>query len=283
MRDTTYRFHGRNKPQNRVRTPIRAEAPGATTSGVAKIHLYDPIDSYGGYWGVSAAEFVETLNGLPDDTSEIRLHVNSPGGEVFEGIAIMNALRQHPASVTAVVDGLAASAASFIAVSADKVLMNPNTELMIHDAWGITIGPAADHEAMKDRLNALSDNIASVYAAKTGGAAADWRPAMLAETWYSADEAVAAGLADGVLGQETTDAPADEEPIDPADAEQARAAFDLGMFTYPGRASAPGPALARSAAPTDRPLPGDTYGPEAAAAREARAARYAARAARMAS
>lgn len=279
MRDTTYRFHGRHKPQNRARTPIRAEVPGASTSGVAKIHLYDPIDSYGGYWGVSASEFVQALDALPDDTSEIRLHINSPGGEVFEGIAIMNALRNHPASVTAVVDGLAASAASFIAVSADKVLMNPNTELMIHDAWGIAIGPAEDMHSMGDRLNALSDNIASVYAARTGGAAADWRPAMLAETWYSASEAVAAGLADGILGQEDVEAPDDEEPIDPAAAEQARAAFDLGMFTYPGRASAPGPTLVRASAGGDRPLPGDGYGPEARAAREAR---YAARAARMA-
>ncbi len=136
MRDTLYRFHGRANPVNRQRTPIRAElmVEDGEAAGSAKLFLYDPIDSWGGIWGVSAKEFLTALGELPEGTEEIRLHINSPGGEVYEGIAILNALRAHPARVVAVVDGLAASAASFIATGADEVVMSENTELMIHDA-----------------------------------------------------------------------------------------------------------------------------------------------------
>jgi len=241
MRETRYRFLGRINPADREKHGIRAELmPAEVADGVAKMYLYDPIDSYGGYWGVSAREFAESLAALDSSVEEIRLHINSPGGEVFEGIAIKNNLVNHPARIVAVVDGLAASAASFIAAAADEVVMGQNSELMIHDAWGITIGPAEDHTSMAKRLGALSDNIASIYARKAGGAAADWRPAMLAETWYSADEAVAAGLADSVAG----DGEAEQAPANAFDTE--------GMFTYPGRQSAPAPNVARLPVP----LPG---------------------------
>jgi len=137
MRDTRYRFNGRMNPTDRTKVGVRAElmTGEGDTAGSTKLYLYDPIDSYGGYWGVSAREFVEALAALPANTNEIRLHINSPGGEVFEGIAIANALRNHPARVVAVVDGLAASAASFVATAADEVIMGQNTEMMIHDAW----------------------------------------------------------------------------------------------------------------------------------------------------
>lgn len=197
----TYRFWGHCNPQGRVKPAILAEAPPGSVGddGVATIRLYDPIDSWGDFWGVSAREMLETLDGLTD-VSQINLHINSPGGEVFEAIAILNALRQHPAEVTAIVDGVAASAASFIAAGADRLVMSKNTELMIHDAWGIEVGPAAAMEEMADRLNQMSNNIASIYAEKAGTPIEDWRKAMLDETWYSADDAVEAGLADEVAG-----------------------------------------------------------------------------------
>lgn len=225
-------------PENYQRTPLRAESPqGPVEDGVAVLRLYDPIDSWGGDWGVSAKEFARTLDDLTD-VGEIRLHVNSPGGEVFEGVAIMNLLREHPAKVTAVVDGLAASAASFIAASADEMVMGRNAELMIHDAWGLGIGNAADMRDLADRLDHLSNNIASVYAAKAGGTVQDWRDAMLAETWYSAEEAVTAGLADRVAG--TPDAPKDK--------------FDLSAYTYAGRDQAPEPAVpSRETAKAEEP------------------------------
>lgn len=219
-RPNAFRFHGQNPPKRVVN-----ELPsGPVVDGVATLRLYDPIDSWGGEWGVSAREFTASLDKI-HDASEIRLHINSPGGEVFEGIAILNALRNHPARVVAHVDGIAASAASFIAAGADEVVMGRNTEMMIHDARGIAIGNAADMHELGNLLDHLSDNIASIYAEKAGGTVAAWRQFMLAETWYSADEAVSAGLADRVEG--------DAQPTN---------TFDLSNFKHPGRAAAPAPA-----------------------------------------
>ncbi len=229
--DLRYRFHGRVAPQPRAQL-----APSSVVGGAVTLRLYDPIDSWGGEWGVSAKEFADALDGLGQDVKEIRLHINSPGGEVFEGLAILNLLRNHPARITTVVDGLAASAASFIAMAGDEVVMGRNTELMIHDAWGICIGNAADMRDLGGRLDHLSDNIAGVYQAKAGGTVNAWRSAMQAETWYSADEAVSAGLADRV------------EKAQP----KAENAFDLSVFTYAGRGDAPAPA---TVPPVPEPAP----------------------------
>lgn len=232
-----YRFWGRTPPPA-ARPPLRAEAPSGKDAGdgVVTLRLYAPIDSWGGIWGVSAAEFAATLD---DITAErIELHVNSPGGEVFEGIAILNALRQHPARVSAVVDGLAASAASFIAVGADELTMGHNSELMIHDAWGLCVGNAADMRDLAGRLDQLSDNIADIYARKAGGSTREWRDAMVAESWYSAEESVTAGLADRV---------ADDGDAEPSNR------FDLSGFAHAGRSDAPPPPdPAHQAADTDR-------------------------------
>lgn len=234
-----YRFRGSVAPSAAVKRPVRAEVVGTVEDGLAKLHIDDVIDSWGGDWGISAKEFNAALAEL-GDVKEIHLHINSPGGEVWEGVAILNALRRHPATVTAVVDGLAASAASFIAVGADRTIMGRNTQMMIHDAWGIGIGPAADMRDLADRLDKLSNNIASMYADKAGGDLAAWRNLMLAETWYDADEAVAAGLADEVEGT----VPADEIVAN---------AFDLSVFKHPGRAQAPEPAMPRSETPPPAP------------------------------
>lgn len=205
----------------------RNEAPLADVAGkVATMRLYDPVDSWGDVFGVSAKEFSAALDELPDDVEEIRLHINSPGGEVFEGIAILNALRTHNARVVAVVDGIAASAASFIACGADELIMARNSELMIHDAWGMCVGNAADMTSMASMLGRLSDNIASIYAEKSGGDLSVWRDAMAAESWYSADEAVKAGLADRV---------------DKKKSSAAKDAFDLSMYNFAGRDAAPAP------------------------------------------
>lgn len=232
MSGPTYRFWGRRNPEGRVKPRIVAEAPGGAVGedGTAVVRLYDPVDSWGGYWGVSAREFLETLDGL-SDAKTIELHINSPGGEVYEAIAILNALRQHPARVVAIVDGLAASAASFIAAGADELVMGRNTELMVHDAWGVGIGPAATMRELADMLDRISDNIASIYAEKAGTPTAGWREVMLAETWFSAAEAVEAGLADRV------DSPAGEGDGG------ASASWDLSIFNRPGRQAASAPVI----------------------------------------
>lgn len=226
-----YRFRGATPPDP---TKPRAElTAGEAKDGEVTIRLYDVIDSWGGFWGISASEVAAVLDGLPSDVTQINLHINSPGGEVWEGVAITNLLRAHSARVVAVVDGLAASAASFIAVTADEVVMGQNTQMMIHDGWGICIGNAKAMHDLGSLLDKLSDNIASMYAAKAGGTTEEWRAAMLAESWYDAQEAVDVGLADRVEGAATDGGPEDH--------------FDLSAFKFRGRAAAPAPPAAPAA------------------------------------
>jgi ATP-dependent protease ClpP protease subunit len=216
-------------------------ATDASDDRRASLHLYGVI---GAYWdGIDASEVVPAIRALDVDT--IDLFVNSPGGNVYDGIAIRNALRQHSAHVVVTIDGLAASAASFIACAGDEVVMGENAEFMIHDAWGLSIGNAADMRTAADDLDRISDNIAAMYAAKAGGEASAWRDLMKAETWYTADEAVAAGLADRL----DSDAPAaDGTPSN---------LFDLSMYAHAGRAaaSAPVPVAALATNRKETPMP----------------------------
>ena len=148
-------------------------------------------------WEVRAAEFVPAIDAVTD--SHIDLHISSPGGDVFEALTIMNALKEHPSTKTVYIDGLAASAASFIAVGiGGEVIMRPGAEMMIHNAQGGAWGDMNDMHAIIERLESASATIADIYAAKTGTDAKQWRAAMDAETWFSADEALAAGLVDRV-------------------------------------------------------------------------------------
>lgn len=211
------------KPSAEKAPWYRMEAAGDRT---AEVFIYDAIDSW---WGVSASRFVKDLAALDVDT--INLRVNSPGGSVYDGVAIMNAIRRHPANVIATVDGLAASAASFIIQAADEVIMGRGTELMIHDASTICWGDARDMIDMAAHLDRISGTIAGLYAERAGGTAEEWREAMLAETWYTADEAVTAGLADRVDGK------------DPMPAEEATNRFDLSIFAHAGRRNAPAPTV----------------------------------------
>nr|DAQ04264.1 MAG TPA: minor capsid component [Caudoviricetes sp.] len=157
-----------------------------------KLLLYGEIG-----WEVRASEFVPAIDAVTD--SHIDLHISSPGGDVFEALTIMNALKEHPATKTVYIDGLAASAASFIAVGiGGEVIMRPGAEMMIHNAQGGAWGDMNDMHAIIERLESASATIADIYAAKTGTDAETWRAAMDAETWFSADEALAAGLVDRV-------------------------------------------------------------------------------------
>lgn len=159
------------------------------------VTLYDEI----GIYGTRSSEFAERLKEAGN--GDITLRVNSPGGDVYEGLAIMNQLRNHPGKVTAYVEGLAASAASFIVVGgADELIMNRNSELMIHDAMSMVSGNAEEITTALAGLERASENIASIYAEKAGGDSEPWREAMRAETWFTAEEAVEAGLADSVGG-----------------------------------------------------------------------------------
>ncbi|ETA00416.1 hypothetical protein CcI156_19960 [Frankia sp. CcI156] len=172
--------------------PAREGLRVANRAGLtADAWLMDEI----GWGGVDAATFVRELSQIT--APAVTLHLNSPGGDLFDGWAIRNALRSHPARVTAVVEGLAASAASVVATGADRVVMRPGSQQMIHDArsgWGG--GNPEELRRTADQLDRLSDDIAAAYAARAGGDASAWRDLMRRETWFSATEAVAAGLAD---------------------------------------------------------------------------------------
>lgn len=206
---------------------------------VAEINLYGDIGS----WGITAAAFVEELKTV--DATEIKLSISSPGGEVFDGLAIHNALRSHRAKVMVQVDSLAASIASVIAMAGDRITMSPHSQMMIHDAQGVACGSPEEMREYAEFLDRQSENIAAVYAERAGGTKTQWRKRMQAETWYFADEAVAAGLADEV---------AKPQRMTPDEEEQARAvaaAWDLSVYNYAhtSREEAPAPPAAEPETP----------------------------------
>lgn len=194
----------------------------------AEVMLYDEV---GGWYGATADQFIADLRGIT--SPNIRLRVNSPGGQVFEGIAISNALRSHPANVVVQIDGIAASIASVIAMAGDRVEMAPNTMLMIHDASGLCMGNAEDMEEMAELLDLISDNIADAYAAKAGGTRESWREQMRAESWFLPEDAVKAGLADEAITMPKTGTPVEEPPTVEPEPEMRRT-FDLTAYGYQG-------------------------------------------------
>ncbi len=208
----------------------------------ADVYIYDEI----GYYGVTASDFTKEIAALDVDT--IKLKINSPGGEVFDGVAIHNALKSHPARVAVTVDALAASAASFIAMVGDTVHMARGSQLMIHEASGMAIGNAADMIDLAGKLERVGDVIASFYSERAGGDTAQWRAAMAKETWYTGEEAVAAGLADTFDDppRAVSFAPTNESP------------WDLSIFRYAGRSAAPAP-VTDTAPAVDR-APEDLFG-----------------------
>lgn len=183
-------------------------------------------------WEIKAQDVINHLAGMAGEDVSVRL--NSGGGDVYEGIAVMNALRAHDGQVTVVIEGLAASAASVIACGgANHVVIRPNAEVMIHEAWTFADGNAADLAKKVEDLNRASQNIAEVYAARAGGTADEWRELMRAETWYSAQEALDSGLVDEIKDAR---AASESEPV--------AASYSPRMvahYKYSGRRSAPAP------------------------------------------
>ncbi|MER7164505.1 head maturation protease, ClpP-related [Micromonospora sp. NPDC000207] len=223
------------------------DGDGGSTATSADVYVFDTI---GGWLGLTADDFVRDVAGL--DVDQIVLHLNSPGGDAFEGVAIANVLRAHRARIVVRVDGMAASAASVIAMAGDEVVMGIGTQMMVHDAWGVGIGNAAELTKYAERLASTSNAIASAYAAKAGGTTEQWRAVMQAEAWYTAEEAVTAGLADRIAATDETGT-ASGEQITPGgsssfwdlwDSLRDPDRFDLSAFRHPGRAHAPAPALA---------------------------------------
>lgn len=169
---------------------FRAEAAGAA----AEILLYDEI----GYWGVTASDFAAALSRAGD--GPLTLRINSPGGDVFDGYAIYNMLRARTSPVSVVIDGLAASAASFIAMAGTTVTMGEPSMLMIHNSWGMCIGDRNDMLDMAATQEKIDGQIAAIYAAKCGKPAADVATMMNDETWLTSTDALEQKFCDAVLG-----------------------------------------------------------------------------------
>ena len=164
---------------------IRARGTGA------EVAIYDEIGAY----GVSAKGFLAELGALPDGTP-VDLRLNSPGGSVFDAVAIYNALKRHAGTVTVWIDGIAASAASYIAMAGDEIVMPENAFLMIHDPSGLAMGTAGDMRAMAEALDKIAGSLVRGYATKSGKSNDEIAALMAAETWFDAADAVAAGFAD---------------------------------------------------------------------------------------
>lgn len=165
----------------------------------ADLYLYGEI----GEWGITAADFVQMLGSVA--ATDITLHLNSPGGEVFDGMAIYNALSDHPAQMEIRIDAFAASIATIVAMAGNRIVVNRKGRMMIHDASGLVIGNAADMIMMADVLDTISDDMASIYATRAGGTPATWRKQMKAESWFGGEQAVAAGLADEAITNTSSD------------------------------------------------------------------------------
>ena len=130
------------------------------------------------------------LDKIKSMKGDITVRLNSPGGDAFDGIAIMNALKNHEGRITIEIDGLAASAASFIAIgAADELIMNEGAMIMIHNAWSLAMGNADELRKTADELEKMSENIANIYANHSSKSLKEIKEAMRNETWFTAKEA----------------------------------------------------------------------------------------------
>ncbi|GIV51425.1 MAG: hypothetical protein KatS3mg038_1946 [Candidatus Kapaibacterium sp.] len=167
---------------------VRAQADAV------EVWLYEQIgeDIFGG--GISAKTFAREWRSLPKDVP-ITLRINSPGGDVFDGMAIAEIVREDATRTTVRVDGLAGSIASVIAVAADKRVIAKGGFYFLHDPWAVGIGTAKELRALADGLEQIGDSIVELYHEATGVARREWREMMTAETWIDADRALSLGLA----------------------------------------------------------------------------------------
>lgn len=170
----------------------------ASDKSSAELFLYGEISS-STWWGdeVTPKQFKADLDAL-GDVSEMKIYINSGGGDVFAGQAIHSMLKRHAAKKTIYIDGLAASIASVIAMAGDKVIMPSNAMMMIHDAWTFVAGSASKLRKMADDMDKIDESIISAYVGKTGKESGEIQDMMHAETWMTARDALEMGFADEI-------------------------------------------------------------------------------------
>lgn len=162
----------------------------------AEIVLYGAIGTSWFEDAISAKQFSEELKKLDATVNEIELRINSPGGDVFDGFAIYNRLKQHPAKVTCYVDGLAASIASLIVLAADEVIMGEGALYMIHLPWTMSYGNRMDFDNTVNRLMDIEEQMISIYSKKTKMSRGEIRDMLEKETWLDANQAMEMGFVD---------------------------------------------------------------------------------------
>jgi ATP-dependent protease ClpP protease subunit len=194
-----------NAAMERAGSP-RTDVPGlamrpAADGSTAELMIYGRIG--GGGWfdeGISAADVAALLRDIGPRPLDVR--INSGGGDVFDGVAIHSLLARHPGTVTVYVDGLAASAASFIMLAGHRIVAARNSFVMIHDAMTGTYGNANTHTAAAELLEMVSANIADMYAERAGEDVEFWRNLMTVNgedgTWYTGQAAMESGLVDEI-------------------------------------------------------------------------------------
>lgn len=235
---------------------IRAMSGDPST---AEVDIHDEI----GAWGVTAKDFMAQLRGL-GPVQNIKLSLHSPGGDVFDGIAIYNALKSNPARVTGQIQGIAASMASVIAMACDELVMPRNAFLMIHNPSGMVWGESSDMKEMADLLDKLRGSLVKAYADKTGLPDDDIIKMMDEETWLDGEEATEMGFCDAVLDEVKLAAIADFDT-------RRFAKMPTALSDPPAEPAAPAPA-AQPAEPTPTADPAPAPAPEPAPAPTAKKA-----------
>lgn len=181
-----------------VNTLEPVDMPGPRFESKAEgssIYIYDAIGP--DFWGFSASQLLEYL---PEDESDpVTVHLNSPGGDVFEGVAIYNLLNQRAGDVTIQVDGYAASIASIIAMAGDTIRIAEAGQFMIHNPWTVTLGDSREHIQVAELLDSIRDQMVGVYEARTGLEGGELRELLDAETWLTAEQAVDMEFADELI------------------------------------------------------------------------------------
>ena len=181
-------------------------------SDEATVYIYDEISM----WGVDANQFAKDFNAITAKTIHVR--VNSPGGSVFDGLAIFNTIQQHKSKVIAHIDGLAASIASVLVLAADEVQMAKNAFYMIHQPWSMVIGTSEDMRKEADLIDKVDGSIIQTYVDKTGKKESEIVDMMNEETWLTAEEALEMGFADSIFEDKKEET------------KKAMALFDLSLF-----------------------------------------------------
>jgi len=191
----------------KFRASLAQRPTAAKKDEVGSLYIYAAIGA--SFWsdGIGAQDVCNQLKEL-EGCKTLNVYINSEGGDVFDGVAIHTQLERFDAEVVCCVDGLAASAASFIAMAGDRIVMAPSATMMIHEASSMAYGGATDLRAMADVLDTINGTISGIYAKRTGKTDAEVRALLAAETWMDAAKAKSLGFCDEISGEEA----AAEEP-----------------------------------------------------------------------